>query len=65
MIHDSNPLEGHIAELIELLKIHDVSSKPIQEFLDRFQGTGYFSEIQSVLDVKELLDAGLIVVPKV
>lgn len=47
-------------ELICILKNNDVDAQVIKEFLDRYQGTGYFGEIQSVLDVKELLEAGLI-----
>lgn len=52
--------EPFIEELVSLLKKYDVDSEHIEEFLNRHQGTEYFGEIQSVLDIKELLDVGLI-----
>ena len=54
-------MSGHIDELIEILRVHDVDSEHIREFLDRHHGKEYIGDIQSVLDVKELLDMGLIV----
>lgn len=49
-----------MVELVALLKEHDVNSEHIKKYLDRHNGSGYFGEIQSVLDIKELLEAGLI-----
>lgn len=49
-----------IVELITILKHHDVNSEPIKEFLNRHMGIEYFNEFQSILDVKELLDVGLL-----
>jgi len=58
--YHSTTHEPHIEELVGLLKKHGIDSEPIKEFLDRHQGMEYFGEIQSVLDIKELLDIGLI-----
>ena len=56
-----NGFDEPIEELIALLRKHEVGSEEVKEFLDRHQGKDYVGEIQSVLDVKELLDLGLIV----
>lgn len=47
-------------ELVVLLKEHDVNSEHIKKYLDKHNGSGYFGEIQSILDIKELLEVGLI-----
>lgn len=52
--------EPHVEELIGLLKVHAVDSEQVKDFLERHQEMEYFGEIQSVIDVKELLDLGLI-----
>jgi hypothetical protein len=54
---------ARLNELISILRKHDVHSEPIASFMQRHHGTGYFADIQDILDVKELLDVGLIRAP--
>jgi hypothetical protein len=61
-VHSTEPntFGQYTEELIKILKKYDVASQEVKEFLDRHIGIEYFGEIQSVLDIKELLDVGLI-----
>jgi hypothetical protein len=53
-------IEKYIEELISLLKQHDAQSHHVKELLNKVRGIEYFEEMQSVLDIKELLDVGLL-----
>ena len=55
-----NVFSGPIEELIQILKNNEIDSLRVKEFLDKYKGTEYIGEIQSVIDVKELLTLGLI-----
>ena len=52
--------ESGMRELISLLRDNDVTSGVIEEFMDRHHGVEVLGDFQGILDIKELLDVGLV-----
>ena len=59
--HSTQQFDKEIETLIEIVKLHGAFSNAAKEFVDKHKGIDYIGEFQSVVDIQELIQDGLII----